>query len=194
MTHPDPIALFSAWLAAAGEHGIDQPEAMTLATATPLGLPSARIVLLRGADDEGFRFYSNRHSRKGDELRSNPNAALLFHWKQLGRQVRVEGAVSELADAESDTYFASRPLESRLGAWASDQSRPLESRKQLLDRVDAARRRFADGDVPRPSNWGGYLLAPNAIEFWRHADHRLHDRRLFTRSANGGWSSQLLAP
>jgi pyridoxamine 5'-phosphate oxidase len=194
VTESDPIALFLEWLAAAEARGIDQPDAMTLATASADGRPSARVVLLRGADQHGLRFYTNRGSRKADELRANPHAALLFHWQPLGRQVRVEGPVSPLGDADSDDYFATRPYESRLGAWASDQSRVIESREALLARFEAARQRFADGDVPRPPHWGGYLLVPVAIEFWQHGDHRLHDRRRHTRSADGSWSSQLLAP
>jgi pyridoxamine 5'-phosphate oxidase len=194
VTASDPIALFLEWLAAAEAHGIDQPDAMTLATASADGLPSARMVLLRGADREGFRFYTNRHSRKGDELAANPHAALLFHWQPLGRQVRVEGRISLLPDADSDHYFATRPYESRLGAWASDQSPVIESRAVLLARFEEAQRRFADGAVPRPPHWGGYLLAPVAIEFWQHGDHRLHDRRRYTCALDGGWTSQLLAP
>jgi pyridoxamine 5'-phosphate oxidase len=194
MSESDPIERFQEWLAAAGAHGIDQPHAMTLATSGPEGRPSARIVLLGGADREGFRFYTNRESRKGDELRANPHAALLFFWQPLGRQVRVEGAVSVLPEAESDRYFADRPYESRLSAWASDQSRPIESREALLSRLEEVRRRFAEGGVPRPQNWGGYLLAPNAIEFWQHGDHRLHQRRRHSRGPDGRWTSQLLAP
>ena len=193
MPDADPIALFLEWLAAAEAHGIEQPEAMALATAGPDGRPSARMVLLRGADRHGFRFFSNRDSRKGGELAENPVAALLFHWQPIGRQVRIEGAVSRLADAESDAYFASRPRDSQLSAWASEQSRQVESRDELLGRLDEARKRFAGGAVPRPPYWGGYLLAPHAIEFWQHGPHRLHDRRLYTLSG-GAWSSRLLAP
>jgi pyridoxamine 5'-phosphate oxidase len=194
VTESDPIALFLEWLSEAEAHGIDQPDAMTLATASSDGRPSARVVLLRGVDGDGFRFYTNRRSRKGHELAANPHAALLFHWQPIGRQVRAEGPVSPLPDSESDHYFATRPYESRLGAWASDQSQAIESREALLARFDDAKRRFADGDVPRPPHWGGYLLTPVAIEFWQHGDHRLHDRRRFTRSDDGHWSSQLLAP
>jgi pyridoxamine 5'-phosphate oxidase len=193
MLDADPIALFLEWLAAAGAHGIEQPEAMALATATPDGRPSARMVLLRGADQLGFRFFSNRDSRKGGELDENPAAALLFHWQPIGRQVRIEGAVSQLADPESDAYFASRPRDSQLSAWASDQSRPVESRDELLRRLEEAGTRFEGGEVPRPPYWGGYLLAPRSIEFWQHGPHRLHDRRLYTLSG-AGWTSRLLAP
>jgi len=194
VTENDPIALFTEWLSAAEAQGIEQPDAMTLATASADGRPSARMVLLRGVDQQGFRFYTNRRSRKADELRANPHAALLLHWQPLGQQVRIEGPVAPLPDAVSDHYFATRPYESRLGAWASDQSQVIESREALLARFDEARQQFADGDVPRPPHWGGYLLAPVAIEFWRHGDHRLHDRQLYTRAADGSWSSQLLAP
>ena len=193
MTAPDPIAMASQWLDEAAAAGLAQPEAMALATADPAGRPSVRMVLMRGLDQAGFRFYSNRQSRKGAELATNPRAALAFHWEPLGRQLRTEGPVTELSDAESDAYFAGRPLESRLGAWASDQSRPLASHEALLERFADAARRFADGEVPRPPHWGGYLLAPDAIEFWEHGAHRLHRRRLFTREA-GGWRQQLLAP
>jgi pyridoxamine 5'-phosphate oxidase len=194
VTASDPITLFVDWLSEAEAHGIVQPDAMTLATASAEGRPSARMVLLRGVDQQGFRFYTNRHSRKADELRANPHAALLLHWQPLGRQVRIEGPVAPLPDADSDRYFASRPYESRLGAWASDQSQVIESREALLARFDEVRQRFPEGDVPRPPHWGGYLLKPVAIEFWRHGDHRLHDRRRYTRAAEGTWSSQLLAP
>jgi len=189
----DPIALAGAWLEAAREAGVSQPEAMAIASADERGRPSVRMVLMRGLDAAGFRFYTNRESRKGDDLRANPRAALAFHWDALGRQLRAEGSVSELPDAESDAYFAGRPLESRLGAWASDQSRPLASRESLVDRFDEASRRFASGDVPRPPYWGGYLLAPETIEFWEHGEYRLHHRRLFTRGPDG-WREQLLAP
>lgn len=165
MLDADPIKLFVEWMAAAEAYGIEQPEAMVLATAAPGGRPSARMVLLRGADQHGFRFFSNRESRKGGELAQNPVAALLFYWQPMGRQVRIEGAVSELADSESDAYFASRARDSRLSAWASDQSRPLASRDQLLRRLEQERTRFAGDEVPRPPHWGGYLLAPRSIEF-----------------------------
>ncbi len=194
MPDPDPIAQFAEWLAEAAAAGIDQPEAMALATASADGSPSARMVLLRGADQRGFRFHTNRESRKGDQLAANPHAALLSYWAELGRQVRIEGSVSQLPDAESDDYFAGRPRESQLGAWASEQSRTLPSRPALLQQLDEARRRFDGRDVPRPPHWGGYLLAPRTIEFWRHGDHRLHERRLYGRDAGGAWSSRLLAP
>jgi pyridoxamine 5'-phosphate oxidase len=189
----DPIALAGAWLQAAREAGIPQPEAMAIASADERGRPSVRIVLMRGLDAEGFRFYTNRESRKGGELDANPHAALVFHWDALGQQLRAEGPVRRLGDGESDAYFSGRPRESQLGAWASDQSRPLGSRQELLDRFAEAERRFEGRPVERPPHWGGYLLAPEAIEFWEHGEHRLHHRRRFTREA-GGWREELLAP
>ena len=193
MAAADPIPLAQRWLDEAAAAAVGQPEAMALATAGADCRPSVRMVLMRGLDAAGFRFYTNRESRKGDDLRANPRAALVFHWDALGRQLRAEGPVSELPDAESDAYFAGRPLESRLGAWASDQSRPLASRESLVERFDEAGRRFASGDVPRPPYWGGYLLAPETIEFWEHGEYRLHHRRLFTRGPDG-WREELLAP
>jgi pyridoxamine 5'-phosphate oxidase len=194
VTHGNPIAQFQEWLDAAQRHPVDQPDAMTLATVSAEGRPSARVVLLRGVDQLGFRFYSNRSSRKGTELRANPQAALLFHWQAMGRQVRVEGTVSLLDDAASDSYFASRPYESRLAAWASEQSQVIESREALVARFEEMAVRFAGREVPRPEDWGGFLLSPSAIEFWEHGDHRLHDRRLYTRASDSSWSSHVLAP
>jgi pyridoxamine 5'-phosphate oxidase len=189
----DPIALFREWMADAAAAGAPMPDAMTLATAGADGRTSARMVLLRGVDDAGFRFYTNRESRKGDQLRANPHAALVFHWQPPGRQVRVEGPVQALPDAESDAYFESRPRESRLGAWASEQSRPLESREQLMDRYRDAEQRYPDDQVPRPPYWGGYLVVPELIELWEHGEFRLHRPRQFRRR-DGGWDEQLLAP
>jgi pyridoxamine 5'-phosphate oxidase len=151
------------------------------------------MVLMKGHDARGWVIYSNRESRKAGDLAANPRAALLFHWKTLRRQVRVEGQVSLVSDAESDVYFASRGRDSRLGAWASDQSRPLDSRETFTKRVEAMRRRFEGRDVPRPPNWGGYRVAPETIEFWRDREHRLHERRLFTRNGDG-WTEGLLFP
>lgn len=190
----DPIAEFRLWLEAATAAG--EPErgtAMTVATADRDGAPSARILLLKGVDAAGFRFFSNRESRKGRELRANPRAALCFHWARLERQVRVEGAVTLLADAESDAYFRTRPRGSQLGAWASPQSRPLESRAELEARLAETEARFAERDVERPPFWGGYLLAPERIEFWTGRADRLHDRLLYTRAA-GGWTATRLSP
>jgi pyridoxamine 5'-phosphate oxidase len=189
----DPIALFRDWHDAARAAGIGEPEAMSLSTTDARGRPSSRMVLLRGLDERGFRFYTNRTSRKGRDLTEHPRAALLFHWQPLGRQVRVEGPVSLVADEESDAYFAGRERLSQLAAWASDQSRPIASRDELLKRLAEAEREFDGRDVPRPPHWGGYLVAPETIEFWEHGEHRLHHRRRFSR-IDGEWTSELLAP
>ena len=189
----DPLALFDKWLAEAGASEPNDPEAMTLATATRDGRPSARIVLLKGHGPDGFVFYTNQQSRKADELAANPNAALLFHWKSLRRQVRIEGSVSRVSDAEGDAYFASRARDSQLGAWASDQSRPLDNRATFEQRFEDMKRRYEGSEVPRPPHWGGYRLNPEAMEFWTDRPHRLHERRLFTR-AGSGWTEGLLYP
>lgn len=189
----DPIALFDRWLAEAEQSEPNDPNAMALATADARGRPSARMVLLKGHGPEGFVFYTNRGSRKAAELGDNAQASLLFHWKSLRRQVRVTGAVTRVSDAESDAYFASRGRDSRLGAWASDQSRPLDSRATFEERVEAMRQRFDGQDVPRPPFWGGYRVAAEEIEFWQDRAHRLHERRLFTR-AGGTWNEGLLFP
>jgi pyridoxamine 5'-phosphate oxidase len=189
----DPHVLFDAWYAEAKLSEPNDPDAVALATADAQGRPSVRMVLMKGHDARGWVIYSNRESRKAGDLAANPCAALLFHWKTLRRQVRVEGQVSLVSDAESDAYFASRGRDSRLGAWASDQSRPLDSRETFTERVEAMRRRFEGRDVPRPPNWGGYRIAPETIEFWRDREHRLHERRLFTRNGDG-WTEGLLFP
>jgi len=190
---PDPLRQFQLWFDEARDTGIDVPEAMALATATPDGRPSVRMVLLKSADERGFDFYSNYESRKGDELASNSHAALLFHWQPLGRQVRVEGRVERVPADESDAYFRTRPLESRLAAWASSQSRPLGGRAEL-DRLYAeAAARFPAEEVPRPPHWGGFRLVPDAYELWQHAANRLHDRIRYERVADG-WKRERLAP
>lgn len=189
----DPDLLFQEWLAEAGLSEPNDPEAMALATADTHGRPSVRMVLLKGHDERGFVFYSNSHSRKGDDLASNPQAALLFHWKSLRRQVRIEGPVEPVAGAEADAYFASRSRPSQLGAWASDQSRPLESRAQFEARYQALADQYQDGEVPRPEHWWGYRVRAERIEFWSDRAHRLHERRLFVRQADG-WSEGLLYP
>jgi pyridoxamine 5'-phosphate oxidase len=189
----DPIALFDAWFAEAKAAEPNDPEAMALATAATDGQPSVRMVLLKGHGARGFDFYTNLDSRKGVELAANPKAALLFHWKSLRRQVRVEGAVEVLPVADADAYFASRGRDSQVGAWASDQSRPLASRAEFEARCEAVARRFEGLDVPRPERWGGFRLIPAAIEFWTDRPHRLHERRLFTR-LDDGWSDGLLYP
>jgi pyridoxamine 5'-phosphate oxidase len=189
----DPHHLFEEWFALARESELNDHNAMALATADREGRPSLRMVLLKGHDQRGFVFYSHRDSRKGTELEVNPHAALLFHWKSLRRQVRVEGAVAPVSEQEADAYFATRSRDSRLGAWASDQSRPLDRREVFEQRYEEMRARFEGGDVPRPPRWSGYRVLPERIEFWTDRAHRLHERRLFTRSASG-WSEGLLYP
>lgn len=192
--HDDPLAIFESWFAQARESEPNDPNAMALATATPGGLPSLRMVLLKGHGPDGFVFYTNFHSRKGGELAANPNVALLFHWKSLRRQIRIEGPVTEVTPAEADAYFASRHPESRLGSAASDQSRPLPDRKAYIERVDVLRGQYPDGNVPRPAHWSGYRVVPTAIEFWQDRDYRLHERRRFLSDGKGGWTSSLLYP
>ena len=189
----DPIAVFQEWLAEAAESEPNDPSAMTLATVDAAGRPAARIVLLKGVDHRGLVFYTNHNSRKGQELAAHPLAALCFHWKSLRRQVRVEGAIEVVTPAEADAYFKTRAHISQLGAWASDQSRPLDSRITLEARLDAMRERFEGQEVTRPPNWSGYRVLPRRIEFWRDQPFRLHDRILFTR-AQEGWDTERLYP
>ncbi len=189
----DPIELFGSWFEAARTAGIELPEAVALGTSTPDGVPSVRMVLLKGFDDRGFTFFTNYESRKAGELDANPRAALCFHWKELDRQVRVTGAVRRVSEDESREYFITRPEGSRLGAWASKQSRPLASRTELEGAVEAVRRRFADGDIPLPPFWGGYRLVPDRIEFWQGRSDRLHDRIAFDRT-DDGWTTVRLYP
>jgi pyridoxamine 5'-phosphate oxidase len=189
----DPLRRFQAWFREAEAAGVEVPEAMTLATATRDGRPSARFVLLKGADDDGFVFYTGYGSRKSDELAENPRAALVFYWRQVGRQVRVEGVVERVSEEESAAYFATRPRASQLAAWASAQSRPLASRAELEQRYAELEREYAGREVPLPPHWGGYRLRPDAYEFWVHRDNRLHDRERYTRQ-DGGWKVELLAP
>lgn len=189
----DPIALFDAWYAEAKASEPNDPNAMALATSDGAGRPSVRMVLLKGHGPDGFVFYTNREGRKAADLAANPQAGLLFHWKSLRRQVRIEGPVSLATDAESNAYFASRSRDSQLGAWASDQSRPLDARETFEARFEAMKARFEGGDVPRPHFWGGYRVFPERIEFWQDRAHRLHERRLFTRS-DEGWTEGLLFP
>jgi len=189
----DPFALFDAWYAEAQASEPNDANAMALATADAAGRPSLRMVLLKGHGPDAFMFCTNRESRKAGDLAANTRAALLFHWKSLRRQVRIEGAVSLASDAESDAYFATRGRDSQLGAWASDQSRPLDARATFEARFEAMQARFEGQEVPRPPHWGGYRVIPSRIEFWQDRAHRLHERRLFTRVADG-WSEGLLYP
>jgi pyridoxamine 5'-phosphate oxidase len=193
MSGTDPFALFDAWFAEAGASEPNDPNAMALATVDGEGRPSVRMVLLKGHGADGFVFYTNRESRKAGELAENMHAALLFHWKSLRRQIRVEGPVSLATDAESDAYFASRSRDSQLGAWASDQSRPLPDRATFEARFEEMKARFDGGEVPRPPHWGGYRVVPTALEFWQDRAFRLHERRLFTRTGDG-WREGLLYP
>ena len=189
----DPLALFDAWFAEARASEPNDPEAVALATADAGGRPAVRMVLLKGHDDRGFVFYTNEQSRNGDDLAANQQAALIFHWKSLRRQVRIEGAVSRVGAAEADAYFATRGRDSRLGAWASDQSRPLADRAPFMDRFQQVKARVEGGDVPRPPPGGGYRVAPRTIELRSDGAHRLHERRLFT-ARDGGWDEGLLYP
>lgn len=189
----DPHILFEAWLAEARRTEPNDPTAMALATVDADGRPSARMVLMKGHDARGFVFYSNLDSRKGDALAACPRAALLFHWKSLRRQVRIEGPVEPVGDEEADVYFATRGRDSQLGAWASEQSRPLDERATFEARYEETRRRFEGGPVPRPPRWSGLRVVPERMEFWADREHRLHERRLFTR-AGAGWRESLLYP
>jgi pyridoxamine 5'-phosphate oxidase len=189
----EPVGLFLDWLADARASEPNDPNAMTLATVDAEGRPDARMVLLKDVDARGFTFYSNRESAKGLALAAHPAAALLFHWKSLRRQVRVRGAVEPVSEAEADAYFASRARESRIGAWASDQSRPLDSRETLERAVARETARFGDGDVPRPERWTGWRVVPDSVEFWRDRPFRLHDRLRFDRTG-ADWSKTRLWP
>lgn len=189
----DPHNLFQEWLAEARLSEPNDPEAMALGTADALGRPSVRMVLLKGHDERGFVFYTNLDSRKGGELAVNPEAALLFHWKSLRRQVRVQGAVEAVGSDEADAYFATRGRDSQLGAWASDQSRPLDARSTFEARFEEVRAKFEGGQVPRPPRWSGFRVVPREIEFWNDRAHRLHERRLF-KLTESGWTEGLLYP
>ena len=190
----DPLALFAAWFEEAGQSEPNDANAMALATATPDGAPSVRMVLLKEFGPPGFTFFTNGHSRKGQELAANPRAALLFHWKSLRRQVRIEGPLSEVPPEAADAYFRSRPFVSQVGSAASDQSRPLDDRATYLARVEQLEAACKEaGEVPRPPQWTGFVLAPERIEFWLDRANRLHDRRLFARDG-GTWTSTLLYP
>ncbi|WP_394694139.1 pyridoxamine 5'-phosphate oxidase [Hyphobacterium sp.] len=189
----DPFALFADWFADAKVKEPNDPNAMALATADATGLPDVRMVLLKDFDTEGFVFYTNLESAKGLQISANPQAALCFHWKSLRRQVRLRGSVTPVSDEEADAYFASRARDSRIGAWASKQSRPLESRFALEKAVAKTAARFGVGSVPRPEHWSGFRLAPVHFEFWRDRPFRLHDRLVFDRS-DAGWTTNRLYP
>jgi pyridoxamine 5'-phosphate oxidase len=189
----DPVVQFHVWFQDAIDAGLHEPNAMILATATGEGKPSARTVLLKGYDERGFVFYTNYEGRKAGELETNPECALLFYWGELERQVRVEGTVSRISEQESDEYFASRPRESRLGAWASQQSRPVEDRSVLEERIKALETEYERREIPRPPFWGGYRVEPEEIEFWQGRESRLHDRLVYRRE-DGAWRIERLQP
>jgi pyridoxamine 5'-phosphate oxidase len=192
--HPDPIHQFAFWVEEAQQSGNPEFNAAALATATPDGRPSARMVLLRGADDRGFSFFTNYESRKARELEANPYAALVLFWHELERQVRIEGRVERVSAEESDHYFHSRPRGARIGAWASPQSQVISGREFLDSRYVESESRHPDETVPRPANWGGYRLIPDSIEFWQGRPNRLHDRLRYTRRSDGNWLIERLAP
>jgi pyridoxamine 5'-phosphate oxidase len=190
----DPFRLFGQWFEAALGSGIHEPNAMALATANTRGVPSVRMVLLKGFSQEGFVFFTNYRSRKGQELERNPHAALSIYWKELNRQVRVVGRVVKVEAAESDAYFATRPVGSRVAASISQQSKPIGSRLELVKEWTALNKRYPDGDPPRPKHWGGYCVVPDEIEFWQQGEFRMHDRFRFRRLRDGSWERERLAP
>jgi pyridoxamine 5'-phosphate oxidase len=198
MESPDPYSLFDSWFAEARISEPNDSNAMALATVGAGGQPSVRMVLLKGHGPDadgvgGFIFYTNLESRKGEELAANPNVALLFHWKSLRRQIRIEGQVQRVTDATADAYFATRGRDSQLGAWASDQSRPLDSRATFEARFDDMKMKFEGHDIPRPPHWSGHILIPDRIEFWQDRAHRLHERWLYVRDSDG-WTTGMLYP
>ncbi len=190
----DPLKLFGEWYAAAHRHETDLPNAMTLATADARGRVSARMVLLKQHGPDGFVFYTNLDSRKGLDLAANPYAALLFHWKSMKRQIRIEGTVALVGDDEADAYFATRDRGSRIGAWASKQSRPMANRHALELEIAKFTAKFALGKIARPADWSGYRLKPDSIEFWRDGKFRLHERHVYSRQQGGNWTTQRLFP
>lgn len=192
-SNQDPISLFEKWLSDAEQSEPNDPTAMTLATVNGSGVPSARMVLLKGVDDGGFVFYTNLGSEKASDILENPVAALVFHWKSLRRQVRISGTVKQVSDTEADEYFASRPRDSRIGAWASKQSQPLDGMFELEARVAKFALKHAVGDIPRPDFWSGFRINPEKIEFWADRPFRLHERLVFKKSENG-WDTQRIYP
>jgi pyridoxamine 5'-phosphate oxidase len=191
---PDPLVEFRSWYRLAEEAGVTQPDAMTLATATPDGVPSARMVLLKGVDDGGFVFFTNYESRKASELSENPRAALILYWSAIRRQVRITGRAERLSQPESEEYFRTRPRGSRLAAWASHQSEVIADRSVLEDEYRRLESEYADADVPLPPFWGGYRVTPEVVEFWMGRENRLHDRLRYTRQRDGSWAVERLAP
>ncbi len=191
---PNPLKQFQTWFDQAIAAALPEPNAMTLATATPDGIPSARIVLLKGFDEQGFVFFSNYNSHKGQEIDANPHVALVFLWKELERQVRIQGSVEKISAAESDEYFYSRPEGSRLGAWVSEQSRVIPNRDVLDQQLAALKQQYVDQEIPRPAHWGGFRVKPQAIEFWQGRSSRLHDRLLYQLDESGNWGIDRLAP
>ena len=192
--HANPFEIFTDWLACAEKTESNDPTAMALATVSSDGKPSNRMVLMKSFDADGFVFFTNSRSRKGQNLAQNPHVALLFHWKTLRRQVRIEGAVTPVSEAESDAYFATRAVISRLGAAASEQSQPLDDKQILIDRVNDLRQTYDENSIPRPDHWHGYRVKPELIEFWMDGEYRLHDRFNYTADGAGGWDIQRLYP
>ncbi|WP_427449837.1 pyridoxamine 5'-phosphate oxidase [Litorimonas sp. WD9-15] len=190
----EPISLFEKWLGKAGETELNDSNAMSVATVDAQGVPDVRILLLKGLSEAGFVFYTNSESAKGEQLQAAGQAALCFHWKSWKRQVRVRGRVEKVSDAESDAYFAERARGSRIGAWASDQSRPVGSREEIVDAVQAVEAEYEGREVPRPPHWYGWRVVPDAIEFWQDGAFRLHDRIVFSRATDGGWTRTRLYP
>ena len=193
-TETDPFAWFQRWMGEAEASEPSDANAMTVTTVGEGGRPSARTVLLKGADPRGYVFYTNTHSQKGGELATHPAISLLFYWKSLGRQIRIEGVAEPVTAAEADAYYATRPRISRLGAWASDQSRPLSGRAELENRLRHFEEKFPGEDIPRPPHWSGYRVLPDRFEFWQNMPFRLHDRTVFTQAAGGGWTHGQLFP
>lgn len=191
---PDPVKQFGLWFDETLAADLHEPNAMILATATPGGRPSARVVLLKGFDERGFVFYTNYEGRKGREIEANPYCALVFYWGELERQVRVEGLATRVPEEESDAYYESRPRGSRIGAWASEQSRPVESREVLEERVRGLEAEYEGRDVPRPPFWGGYRVEPEVVEFWQGRENRMHDRLVYRRGGDGAWQRERLQP